>query len=100
MLPFLRKLESKRIYFRFFVSHRMTKQNIKEHMKNLFLILIVILTSASIFAQEKTGKETLTTDEIIVVKPYVPKISYAFKLKENPSLEDEDIPKDSVNYTI
>ncbi|MGK0127597.1 MAG: hypothetical protein ACI87F_001108, partial [Candidatus Azotimanducaceae bacterium] len=54
----------------------MTKQNIKEHMKKLFLILIVILTSASIFAQEKTGKETLTTDEIIVVKPYVPKISY------------------------
>ncbi|MFT6755490.1 MAG: hypothetical protein ACJAV9_000975 [Urechidicola sp.] len=100
MLSFLRKLESKRIYFRFFVSYRMTKQNIKEHMKNLFLILIVILTSASIFAQEKTGKETLTTDEIIVVKPYVPKISYAFKLKENPSLEDEDIPKDSVNYTI
>ena len=70
-------------------------------MKKLILTtLTLFISSAIVFAQEETEKDILITDEIIVVKPYTPKVSDAFKLKDNPSLEDENIPKDSVNYTI
>ena len=70
-------------------------------MKKLILTtLTLFISSVSILAQEEVVKDTLITDEIVVVKPYTPKVSDAFKLKDNPSLEDENIPKDSVNYKI
>lgn len=69
-------------------------------MKNLISILTLILFSTTLFAQEETVRDTLNTGEINVVKPYTPTISDAFKIKENPTLDNTDIPKDSVSYTI
>lgn len=51
------------------------------------------------FAQDEV-KDTLRTDEIIVIKPYTPSISDAFKIKNNPILENENITKDSVSYSF
>ncbi|MCF6279181.1 MAG: TonB-dependent receptor [Flavobacteriaceae bacterium] len=67
--------------------------------KNL-IILFITLFSITAFAQEEAVRDTLNTGEINVVKPYTPTISDAFKIKENPTLDNTDIPKDSVNYTI
>ena len=69
-------------------------------MKNLISILTLILFSTTLFAQEETVRDTLNTGEINVVKPYTPTISDAFKIKENPTLDNTDIPKDSVSYTF
>ena len=69
-------------------------------MKNLILILITIFFSTSMFAQVESAKDTLNTGEINVVKPYTPTISDAFKIKENPTLDNQNIKKDSVSYTI
>ena len=69
-------------------------------MKNLILILITIFFSTSILAQVESAKDTLNTGEINVVKPYTPTISDAFKIKENPTLDNQNIKKDSVSYTI
>ena len=73
---------------------------LKQMKKLILTTLTLFISSAIVFAQEESEKDILITDEIIVVKPYTPKVSDAFKLKDNPSLEDENIPKDSVNYTI
>ena len=67
--------------------------------KNLILLFITLF-STTLFAQEETVRDTLNTGEISVVKPYTPTISDAFKVKENPTLDNTDIPKDSVSYTI
>ncbi len=69
-------------------------------MKNLISILTLVLFTSALFSQEESAKDTLNTGEINVVKPYTPKISDAFKIKENPSLDNQKIPKDSVSYTI
>ncbi len=62
---------------------------------------MVALFSTTLFAQEETVKDTLNAGEITVVKPYKPTISDAFKIKENPTLDqDSKITKDSVAYTI
>lgn len=68
-------------------------------MKKIFLITLAFFSAATIFAQEKV-KDTLNTDEIMVVKPYTPTISDAFKIKDNPSIEGENIKKDTVSYTF
>ncbi|PHR69588.1 MAG: TonB-dependent receptor [Lutibacter sp.] len=67
--------------------------------KNLILLFITLI-STTLFAQEESVRDTLNTGEINVVKPYTPTISDAFKIKENPTLDYTDIPKDSVSYTI
>lgn len=69
-------------------------------MKNLISILTLVLFTSALFAQQETAKDTLNTGEINVVKPYTPKISDAFKIKENPTLGNQNIAKDSVTYTI
>lgn len=69
-------------------------------MKNLISILTLVLFTSTLFAQQETAKDTLNTGEINVVKPYTPKISDAFKIKENPTLDNQNIAKDSVTYTI
>ncbi|AOW21734.1 porin family protein [Urechidicola croceus] len=69
-------------------------------MKKLILIFVSLITTSIVFAQTERVKDTLNTDEIIVVKPYTPTISDAFKIKENPTLENEKIAKDSIQYTI
>ena len=49
----------------------------------------------------KQTKDTLNTEVVNVVKPYTPKISDAFKLKEIPSLDDEETAtKKEIKYNI
>jgi len=68
-------------------------------MKKVILITLSIFSTAITFAQGK-AKDTLNTDEIMVVKPYTPTISDAFKIKDNPKIEKDNIKKDSVSYTF
>ncbi|MFK5879485.1 MAG: TonB-dependent receptor [Flavobacteriaceae bacterium] len=68
-------------------------------MKNIIFIALTLFTTATIVGQEK-AKDTLNTDEIMVIKPYTPTISDAFKIKDNPQIENENIQKDSVTYSF
>ena len=62
-------------------------------------ILVVVLATQISFAQKKD--ENIGTEVVNVVKPYTPTISDAFKVKETPSLEDEDnSKKENIQYTI
>lgn len=68
-------------------------------MKNLKYIVITILFSSVIFAQKKD--ENIGTEVVNVIKPYTPTISDAFKVKETPSLEDEETSKkENIQYNI
>ena len=68
-------------------------------MKKVIFITLSLFATIIIVAQEKV-KDTLNTNEILVVKPYTPTISDAFKIKDNPQLENENIQKDSITYTF
>ena len=65
---------------------------------NRIAFFTLVLIGFSAFAQ--TPKDTLNTEIIEVVKPYVPTIPDAFKIKENPVLEEQVVPKETVNYSI
>ncbi|TDP61009.1 TonB-dependent receptor [Flavobacterium dankookense] len=57
------------------------------------------LFSQIIFAQKKD--ENIGTEVVNVVKPYTPTISDAFKVKETPTLEDEETSKkENIQYNI
>ena len=61
------------------------------------VVLLAGLTPA--FAQKKD--ENIGTEVVNVVKPYTPTVSDAFKVKETPSLDDEDnTKKEPVKYNI
>jgi hypothetical protein len=69
-------------------------------MRKLLTIALSIFTISSSFSQE-TKVDTLKTGEILVVKPYTPKISDAFKVKSNPSIDTQTtIQKEKVTYSI
>ncbi|MFV8334623.1 TonB-dependent receptor [Flavobacterium sp. RSP29] len=60
-------------------------------------VLFLLLSQFS-FAQKK---EQIGTETVNVVKPYTPKISDAFKVKEIPELDDEgNAKKENIKYTI
>ena len=64
------------------------------------LLMTMTLVTAMLFAQEQ-GQDTIKTDVINVIKPYKPTISDAFKVKEVPTLDDEEIAnKKDVKYNI
>lgn len=78
------------------VSCPLKKQSM---LKNLILVALIITTTFA-FSQER-DKDTITTDVISVVKPYTPKISDAFKVKETPTLDDEvTTTKKEIKYNI
>lgn len=61
-------------------------------------IAILFLTQIS-FAQKKD--ENIGTEVVNVVKPYTPSISDAFKVKETPTLDDEETSKkENIKYNI
>lgn len=69
----------------------------KLQYKIAFLFAIAGLNT--ITAQKKD--ENIGTEVVNVVKPYTPTISDAFKVKETPSLEDEDNTKrEEIQYNI
>jgi hypothetical protein len=61
----------------------------------------VFFSFGQVFAQSEAEKDSLDTQLVKVVKPYTPKISDAFKIKQSPSLENlENSTKKAVDYTI
>ncbi|PIA82286.1 TonB-dependent receptor [Gaetbulibacter sp. 4G1] len=68
--------------------------------KKYFLLAIVTLSITSVFSQNRKN-DTINTGVIDVVKPYTPSISDAFKVKEIPSLDDEETAtKKEIKYNI
>lgn len=62
-------------------------------------IVIILLGTQISFAQKKD--ENIGTEVVNVVKPYTATISDAFKVKETPSLEDDDTSKkETIQYNI
>ncbi|WP_306352827.1 TonB-dependent receptor [Flavobacterium sp. '19STA2R22 D10 B1'] len=65
----------------------------------IFTIAFFTISLQTAWAQKKD--ENLGTEVINVVKPYTPTISDAFKVKETPSLDDEDnTKKEEIKYNI
>jgi len=68
--------------------------------KQIILTVISLVVTLITFAQEREG-DTIQTGVIDVVKPYTPTISDAFKVKETPSLDDNETSvKKEVKYNI
>jgi len=62
-------------------------------------IILILLGAQMTLAQKKD--ENIGTEVVNVVKPYTPTISDAFKVKETPSLEDDDTSKkEIIQYSI
>ncbi|AWI27009.1 TonB-dependent receptor [Flavobacterium pallidum] len=62
---------------------------------------LIFLLSLSQFALAQKQDEDLGNEVVNVVKPYTPTISDAFKVKETPTLEDEDnTKKEDIEYNI
>lgn len=65
-----------------------------------FLLAILTLSTTLVFSQNRKN-DTINTGVIDVVKPYTPSISDAFKVKEIPSLNDEETTaKKEIKYNI
>ena len=75
---------------------RLTQKSLSSfRLSSICLLLITQLC----FSQKKD--ENIGTEVVNVVKPYTPTISDAFKVKETPSLEDDDnSKKETIQYTI
>lgn len=70
----------------------------KINFKNKITLVLVIVFQIS-FAQKK--QENIGTEEVNVVKAYNPTISDAFKIKENPVLDDAgNAKKETIKYAI
>ncbi|MBT8394944.1 MAG: TonB-dependent receptor [Bacteroidia bacterium] len=70
-----------------------------KYIKHLSVLTIMLSVSFS-FSQEREN-DTIDTDVVNVVKPYSPTISDAFKVKETPTLDDEETStKKEVKYNI
>ena len=79
-----------------------TKQ-IRMRTKYIHIICfsLALLMSFHSLAQEQIVNDSLDPQLVRVVKPYSPKISDAFKLKQLPSLENQEILNNkSIDYTI
>lgn len=69
-------------------------------MQKYISYLVLFCLTISLQAQE-TKTDSLKTEEIIVVKPYTPSISDAFKIKNNPVFDESNsIQKEKVSYSI
>ncbi len=66
------------------------------------IIVAITLSVTQVFAQDnRQTKDTINTEVVNVVKPYTPKISDAFKVKEIPSVDDaETAAKKEIKYNI
>ena len=67
--------------------------------KTLVIILCALVSTAS-FSQEKK-KDKITTEEIIVVKPFSPSVSKAYKVPVEPQVDSVDLTvKKEIRYSI
>lgn len=71
----------------------------KNIIQNKLAIVVLLLVGQIGFAQKKD--ENIGTEVVNVVKPYSATISDAFKVKETPSLDDDDnSKKEDIQYNI
>ncbi|RLD29660.1 MAG: TonB-dependent receptor [Bacteroidetes bacterium] len=69
--------------------------------KSISFLITVLITTVMFSQNRKQTNDTINTEVVNVVKPYTPKISDAFKLKEIPSLDDEETTtKKEIKYNI
>ena len=67
----------------------------------IIFLFVAILSFDQVLAQSESTKDSLDTQLVKVVKPYTPKVSDAFKIKQMPSLNhQENSIKKPVDYTI
>ncbi|WP_223033818.1 porin family protein [Hanstruepera marina] len=65
------------------------------------ITLILFLANVSALWSQERDKDTIDTNVIDVVKPYTPSVSDAFKVKEEPNLDDDvNTSKKEVQYNI
>ncbi len=76
--------------------------NMKINFKNSFAFALVLIVQLSVAQKKDPNKEeNIGTEVVNVVKSYTPTISDASKLKETPSLdEEENTKKETVKYTV
>ncbi|HRP60427.1 MAG TPA: hypothetical protein PK833_09120, partial [Vicingus sp.] len=67
-------------------------------IKNNFHILLSL--TFSLIGLHSSFAQKLDTTTIVTVKPYDPVLSDAFKLKDNPSIQDTDKVIPTLNYTF
>ena len=81
------------------IKHQTKNKSMRKHIHKTFALVALLLATIS-FSQERDN-DSINTDVINVVKPYTPSISDAFKVKEIPSLDDENTnTKKDINYNI
>ena len=68
----------------------------------LLSVMMVLLKPHYLGAQNKQARsqDTIDTQVVTIVKPYTPKISDAFKLKQTPRMNSSETPQKPVTYTI
>lgn len=75
------------------------KTNMKKKSVYIALTLGALLGTQTGYAQKED--QNIGTEVVNVVKPYTPSISDAFKVKETPSLDDEETTnRETIQYTI
>jgi hypothetical protein len=63
--------------------------------------LFLVSTAFSFAQEDKEEQGDIDTERLIIVKPYSPTVSDAFKIKQNPVINDStERQKKKVNYTI
>ncbi|WP_142783785.1 TonB-dependent receptor [Changchengzhania lutea] len=71
----------------------------RKHIKHILVVTMTLSVTMS-FSQNRES-DTINTGVIDVVKPYTPSISDAFKVKEIPTLDDEETAtKKDIKYNI
>ena len=71
------------------------------NQNKLLIICLLLFTIKTVSQNNRQTKDTINTEVVNVVKPYTPKISDAFKVKEIPTIDDEETAtKKEVKYNI
>ena len=72
-----------------------------KQIQNIIIVILVFSVTQAFAQNRKQTNDTINTEVVNVVKPYTPKISDAFKVKETPSLDDEiTATKKEIKYNI
>jgi len=70
-------------------------------MKQLKYISVLAILCVTQFSLAQKKDDNIGTEVVNVVKPYTPSISDAFKVKETPTLDDEETSKkENIQYNI
>ncbi len=70
-------------------------------IKQLVVFILLLNLSIALSQTKKQQNDTINTEVVNVIKPYTPKISDAFKIKETPSVDDaQTTNKKAVEYNI